>query len=79
MLPADDPTLPSKAVAFQVTPAIANMDGLKKAVRPDLLPYQAAQLKVFAHAATGVWVEVPEDALLVPNDKATAYHVVVGS
>ena len=76
-------TKASKATAFQVTPAIANIDGFKKAVKaenPSLKDIDAYTFKVYAHdAATGGWVEVPEDALLVPNDKATAYHVVAGS
>ena len=82
VLPAEDPTQQSKAVAFQVTPAIANIDGLKKAVKAEvpekLVGIASIDLKVYAHDdATGAWVEVPEDAPLVANVKATAYHVVV--
>ena len=97
MLPADDPTKPSKAVAFRVTPAIADIDGLKKAVKAEMqLTMPAPLLKVYAHDtgawvevtkastplapnAEETWVEVPVDAPLVANVKATAYHVVVGS
>ena len=84
MLPAEDPTLPSKAVAFRVTPAIADIDGLKKAVKAELpnalKDVDAVMLKVYAHDATGAWVEVTEPwAPLTANTGETAYHVVVGS
>ena len=83
MLPAEDPTQHSKAVAFQVTPAIANIDGLKDAFKTKVEANTGERvnvftMKVFAYDdATRAWVEVPEDAPLVPNVKATAYHVLV--
>ena len=85
MLPADDPTQRSKAVAFQVTPAIANIDGLKKAVKAEWdasnpkEPLNVFKLKVYAHdAAAGGWVEVMKaSTLLAPNEEETAYHVLV--
>ena len=82
----EEPTQRSKAVAFRVTPIIADIDGLKKAVKAEWdasnpkEPLNVFKLKVYAHdAAAGAWVEVPEDAPLVTNVKATAYHVVGGS
>ena len=80
MLPAEDPTQLSKAVAFRVTPVIADIDGLKKAVKAenDDITIPSRLLKVYAYDdATRAWVEVPEDAPLVANVKATAYHVIV--
>ena len=83
--PAEDPTQRPKAVAFQVTPAIANIDGLKKAVKAEvpekLVGIASIDLKVYAHdAAAGGWVEVTKaSAPLTPNTEDTAYHVVVGS
>ena len=85
MLPAEDPTQCSKAVAFQVTPVIANIDGLKKAVKAEvpekLVGIASIDLKVYAHdAATGGWVEATEPwAPLTANTGLTPYHVVVGS
>ena len=78
-LTTSDPTQHSKAVAFRVTPAIPDIDGLKKAVKAEMqLTMPAPLLKVYAYDdATGAWVEVPEDAPLVANVKATAYHVLV--
>ena len=78
----DDPTQHSKAVAFQVTPAIANIDGLKDAVKaknPQLGAVPAWAFKVYAHDdATGAWVEVTEPwAPLTANTEETAYHVPV--
>ena len=78
----DNPTQLSKTVAFQVTPVIPNIDGLKKAVKAEMqLTMPAPLLKVYAHdAATGGWVEVTEPwAPLTANTGLTAYHVVVGS
>ena len=79
---ASDPTQLSKAVAFQVTPSILNIDGLKKAVKAEaveLRDVSSFKLKVYAHA-TGAWVEVPKaSAPLTPNTEETAYHVVMGS
>ena len=50
----DVPTKRSKAIAFQVTPNIANMDGLKKAVMETAkLTVPHFTLKVYAHDATG--------------------------
>ena len=80
MLPAEDPTQRSKAVAFRVTPAIPDIDGLKKAVKAEMqLTMPAPLLKVYAHdAATGGWVEVMKaSTLLAPNEEETAYHVLV--
>ena len=83
MLPAEDPTLPSKAVAFRVTPAIPDIDGLKKAVKAEvpekLVGIASIDLKVYAHdATTGKWVEVTEPwAPLAANTGETAYHVLV--
>ena len=80
---SEDATLPSKAVAFRVTPAIPDMDGLKKAVKAEmpnaLKDVDAVMLKVYAHdATTGKWVEVPKaSASLEPNTEETAYHVLV--
>ena len=74
----DDPTQRSKAVAFQVTPSILNIDGLKKAVMETAkLTGPHFTLKVYAHdAATGKWVEVMEPwAPLAANTGKTAYHV----
>ena len=85
IVPKDDPTKASKATAFRVTPAIADMDGLKDAVKAKmsntLKDVDAVMLKVYAHdAATGGWVEVTKASTpLAPNDEETAYHVVVGS
>ena len=82
IVPKDDAMKASKATAFQVTPIIANMDGLKKAVMETAkLTIPHFMLKVYAHdAATGGWVEVPKaSASLEPNTEETAYHVVVGS
>ena len=85
IVPADDPTQHSKAVAFQVTPVIANIDGLKDAVKakvPEkLVGIASIDLKVYAHdAAAGAWVDVPKaSAPLTSNTEETAYHVVVGS
>ena len=64
--PAEDPTQHSKAVAFRVTPIIADIDGLKKAVKAenDDVTVPSRLLKVYAHDATGGWVEMPEDAPL---------------
>ena len=82
-LTTSDPTQQSKAVAFQVTPVIANIDGLKDAVKaklPNALKdVDAVMLKVYAHdAATGGWVEVMKaSTLLAPNEEETAYHVLV--
>ena len=81
----DNPTQRSKAVAFQVTPVIANIDGLKKAVKAEWdasnpkEPLIVFKLKVYAHdAATGKWVEVTEPwAPLAANTGETAYHVLV--
>ena len=43
-------------------------------------PLNFFKLKVYAHDATGKWVEVPKaSAPLTPNTEETAYHVVVGS
>ena len=85
IVPKDDPTNASKAVAFQVTPAIANNDGLKKAVQKERKDagqtLDSLMMKVYAHDdAAGGWVEVTEaSAPLTPNTEETAYHVVVGS
>ena len=84
---AEDPTLPSKAVAFRVTPAIPDIDGLKKAVKAEWdasnpkEPLNFFKLKVYAHDDdAGAWVEVTEPwAPLTANTGLTAYHVVVGS
>ena len=81
----DNPTQPSKAVAFRVTPIIADIDGLKKAVKAEWdasnpkEPLNVFKLKVYAHdAATGKWVEVTEPwAPLAANTGETAYHVLV--
>ena len=81
----DDPTKASKATAFQVTPVIPNIDGLKKAVKAEvpekLVGIASIDLKVYAHdAAAGAWVDVPKaSAPLTSNTEETAYHVVVGS
>ena len=78
----EEATKPSKAVAFQVTPVILNIDGLKKAVKAEMqLTMPAPLLKVYAHdAVTGGWVEVTKASTpLAPNTEETAYHVVVGS
>ena len=79
---ADNPTQRSKSVPFLVTPVIPNIDGLKKAVQKERKDagqtIDPLTMKVYAHDdATGAWVEVPEDASLVANVKATAYHVLV--
>ena len=77
MLPAEVPTKPSKAVAFQVTPGITNIDGLKKAVKaenPQLGGVPAWSFKVFAHDTT---TEALPNAALVANTMETAYHVLV--
>ena len=69
-------------VPFLVTPAIANIDGLKKAVKVERDasnpkdPLNFFSLKVFAHAADA---EALPNAALVENDMGTAYRVVVGS
>ena len=78
----DDPTQHSKAVAFQATPVIANIDGLKKAVQKERKDagqtIDPLMLKVYAHDATGAWVEVTEPwAPLAANTGETAYHVLV--
>ena len=78
----EDPTQHSKAVAFQVTPAIANIDGLKDAVKakvPEkLVGIASMDLKVYAHdATTGKWMDVPKaSASLTSNTEETAYHVL---
>ena len=67
-----------KAVAFQVTPAIANIDGLKDAVKVKMmLTTPAPHLRVFAHnPATCVWVELTKmSATITPNTEDTAYRV----
>ena len=85
IVPKDDPTNASKAVAFQVTPAIANIDGLKKVVQKERKDagqtLDPLMMKVYAHdAATGGWVEVSKVSTpLAPNTEETAYRVVVGS
>ena len=81
----EDPTQPSKAVAFRVKPDIPDIDGLKKAVQKERKDagqtLDPLMMKVYAHdAATGGWVEVTEPwAPLTANTGLTAYHVVVGS
>ena len=67
-----------KAVAFQVTPAIANIDGLKDAVKVKMmLTTPAPHLRVFAHnPATCIWVELTQmSAPITPNTEDTAYRV----
>ena len=78
----EDPTQLSKAVAFRVKPDVPDIDGLKKAVKAEMmLTIPAPYLKVYAHdAATGGWAEVTKVSTpLAPNAEETAYHVVVGS
>ena len=71
---------PSNATAFKVSPTANEIDGLKKAVKvenPQLGDIPAWSFKVYARIAEGVWAEVAEDAPLIENVKASAYHVVV--
>ena len=78
-VPASDPAVSSTATAFLVAPTVGVVDGLKDAVVAKMrLGVAAPLLEVWAHdAVTKRWVPVDEDAVLVANDKATAYHVVV--
>ena len=78
----DDPTKPSTATAFMVSPTVGNIDGLKKAVKAEVEAntgdrVNALTMKVYARIAEGVWEEVAEDAPLVANAKSSAYHVSV--
>ena len=81
-LVSGDPTLPSTATAFKVRPLSADIDGLRDAVKlkvpEELVGVSVLRLQVWGHdAVSKQWVPVDEDAVLVANDKATAYHVVV--
>ena len=77
----DDPTMPSTATAFMVSPTVGNIDGLKKAVQAGCKEagetVDPLKMKVYACIAEGVWEEVAEDAPLVANAKSSAYHVSV--
>ena len=51
-----------------------------KVEKPNALKdVDADTLKVYAHDATGGWMEVLPNAALVTNNMETAYHVVVSS
>ncbi len=79
-----DPTKPSTATAFRVTPAIPDIDGLKDAVKakiPEkLVGVASIDLKVYACIGEGAWAQVTKaSATLIPNMEDTSYHVVVPS
>ena len=81
-VPPTDPTVPSTATAFKVTPLSADVDGLKDAVKlkvpEELAGVSVLRLQVWGHdAGSNRWVHVDEDTVLKTNSKATAYHVVV--
>ena len=81
-MPPTDPTVPSPATAFKVTPLSADVDGLKDAVKfkvpEELAGVSVLRLQVWGHdAGSNRWVPVDEDTALKTNSKATAYHVVV--
>ena len=72
----------STATAFLVAPTVCVVDGLRDAVKlkvpEELAGVSVLRLQVWGHdAVSKQWVPVDEDAVLVANDKATAYHVVV--
>ena len=77
----DDPTKPSTATAFEVAPTRNTIDGLKDAIqhkrKEACETVDPLKMKVYACTAEGVWAEVAEDAPLMANAKASAYHVLV--
>ena len=77
----DDPAVASGAVAFLVAPLVGVVDGLKDAVKgkvPEMVKGTVIGLRVWGcDTAAMRWAPMPEDADLVPNGMATAYHVVV--
>ena len=66
---------------FEVAPTRNTIDSLKKAVQAERakagVVIDLLTMKVYARIAEGVWAEVAEDAPLIENVKASAYHVVL--
>ena len=77
----ENPTKPSTATAFKVSPKANDIDGLKDAVKaknPQLGYIPSWSYKVYARIAEGVWEEVPRASTpLTANTEESAYHVVV--